>query len=121
MPKRKIKVRAVLDAIPAALHQVSLRKWWHLLGLLRSITLAVSGAKGTFTRLQHTLHQARGIWVQLSSTVHNELSAWHQIFQELAAWPTHLQDLDPFPLTWEGATDASGTGMGGAYQTPDGQ
>ena len=64
-PKRKSKVRVALDAIPAAAHQVSLRKWGHLLGLLCSITPAVAGAQGMFTRLQHALRQARSRQVQI--------------------------------------------------------
>ena len=36
--------------------------------------------------------------------------------QELAAHQTHLREMEPFPLTWEGATDASGSGMCGVSQ-----
>ena len=54
-PKRDIKVRVALDAIPAEVYQVSLQKWRHLIGLLRNITLSVDMAHGMFTRLQHAL------------------------------------------------------------------
>ena len=74
--KHKLKVRAALDAIPTKARQVSLRNWWHLLGFLRRITLAVSGAQGMFMRLQHALRQAWGRLVPLSTAVHDELSAW---------------------------------------------
>ena len=51
-------------------------------------------------RLQHALQQARGRQVQLSPAVQEELRAWQQLVQELAARPTHLRELDPFLLTW---------------------
>ena len=50
-PKRELKVRAALNVIPTKARQVSLRKRRHLLGLLRSITPAIAGAHGMFTRL----------------------------------------------------------------------
>ena len=74
-----------------------------------------------FTCVQHTLQQARGRQFQLLPKVHDELSTWRQLVQELASQMTHLRELDPFPLTWEGATDASGNSMGGVCQAPDGQ
>ena len=88
--KRPRKVRRALDEIPAAAHQVSLRKWWHLLGLLCSVTPAVARLQGMFTRLHNALQQARVRRVQLFPTVHDELSAWRQLVQEVAARPTHL-------------------------------
>ena len=41
--------------------------------------------------------------------------------QELSDRLTHLCDIDRFPPTWEGTTDASGTGMGGVCKDPEGQ
>ena len=100
-PKRELKVRAALGAIPTKARQVSFRKWWHLLGILRSVHLAVAGAQGMFTRLLHALWQAQGRRVTLSTTVHDELSAWRQLIHKLAARPPHLRELDPSPPTWE--------------------
>ena len=114
-------MHAALAAIPAAAHHISLRKWRQLLGLLRSITLAVAGAHGKFTRLQHALRQARGRRVPISTEVQDKLSVWNQLVKELPNRPMHLHKLDPFPLTWEGATYTSGTGMGGACKEPEGQ
>ena len=54
-PKCKIHVRAALDVIQAKVRQVSFRKCWHLLGLLRSITSAIARAQGMLARLQHAL------------------------------------------------------------------
>ena len=43
-PNQENKLRAALDTISAAAHQVSFRKWRNLFGLLWSITPAVSGS-----------------------------------------------------------------------------
>ena len=53
--KLESKVRTALDTIPVPAHQVYLRKYWQLLGLLQSITPYVAGEPGMFTRLQNTL------------------------------------------------------------------
>ena len=99
MPNRECKVRAALEAITAVAHPVFLRKWRHLLGILRSITLAISGAHGMFKCLHHALHQARGKQVLLSMAVYDDLSAWRQLVQELANRPMHLCEIDHPPPT----------------------
>ena len=114
-------MRAPLDAFPTAVYQVFFCKWKNLLGLLRSITPAVAGAHGMFTRLKHALRQVCGRWVHLSPAVQDNLSVWSQCVQELVDRPTCLHDIYPFSPTWEGATDASETGMGGVCQDPGGQ
>ena len=68
-PKQKSKLRAALDAIPTAAYQVSLPKWRHLLGLLRSITPEISGAQGMLTLLKHALWQARVRQVQSTESL----------------------------------------------------
>ena len=85
------------------------------------IAPSVAGAQGMFMRLQHALQKAWGRQVLLSTAVQDELSAWRQLVQELAARLTHLQNMDPFHLTWEGSTDASVSGMSGVCQDPEGQ
>ena len=83
-PNIEEKVRAALAAIPATAHQVSLRKWRHLLGLMRSITLDVPRAHGMFTRLPHNLRQAHGRRVLLLSAVQGKLSAWIHLVQDIS-------------------------------------
>ena len=52
-PTRRYKVAADLAAIPRVARTTSLLKWRKLLGIIQSITPAVSGSKGMFTRVQH--------------------------------------------------------------------
>ena len=119
-PRRKEKVEAALAAIPRKAHSTSLRKWRKLLGLLRSITPAVARSRGMFTRVQHDLKRVTGRHFQITADVHNELEAWHELVLSLASQPTHLRKLQTSPPTWIGTTNASGSGMGGLCQEPDG-
>ena len=53
--------------------------------------------------------------------MHNELEDWCKLVRSLAIQPTHLRELQPFLFAWIGSTDASGSGMGGVYQDPEGR
>ena len=96
-PRQQEKVEAALAAITRKAHSTSLPKWRKLLGLLLSITLAVSGSRGMFTQVQHTLKRATGRHVQLISDVQNDLKAWCKLVCSLASQPTHLRKLQPSP------------------------
>ena len=109
-----------MEAIPRKAHSTSLRKLRKLLGLLCSITPSVAGSRGMSTRVQHALKRVTGRHVQLLSDVHNELEAWGELFRRLASRTTHLRKLQPFPPTWIGTTNASGSVMGGVFQDPEG-
>ena len=74
-----------------------------------------------FTWVKHALKRATGRHVQLTEDVHNELEDWSKLVLSLASHPTHLSKLQPPPPTWIGTTDASGSGMGGVCQDPEGQ
>ena len=87
------------------------------MGLLQTIIPAISGSHGMFTNLQHALWQAHERRVHLLYAVQDELSAWRQLVQELSDRPTHLREIDPFLLTREGVTYASGSGMGASDKT----
>ena len=107
------KVEAALQAIPGTAHTTSLHKWRNLLGLLRSITPAVAGSRGMFTRVQHALTRSDRSHIHLTADVHNNLEAFHNLFRSVTSHPIHLRKLHNFPLTWMGTTGASGSGMGG--------
>ena len=112
-PRQQDKLLAALEAIPRKARTTPQKKWRKFLGLLHSITLAFAGSRGMFTRVQHSLKRAAGSHLKLITDVHGELQVWCKLVRSLAIRPTHLRDLDPFPPTWMGNTDASGSGMGG--------
>ena len=112
------KVKATLEAIPRIAHTTLLRKGRKLLGLLCSITPAVARSRGMFTRVQRALKRVTGRHFQLTADVYYELDAWRELVRSLASQPTHLRKLQPFPPTWIGTTNASGSGMGGVFRDP---
>ena len=98
-PKREAKVRTALTTIPCGTHQVSLRKWRHLLGILQIINPSVTGARGMFTHLQNALENAICWRVPLYSEVHDNTKSWLCLIRDLASRPTHLRELYPTPHT----------------------
>ena len=112
---------AALVAILRKAHTTSLRKRCKLLGLLLSITQDVAGSRGMFTQVQHELKRSAGRHVQLTTDVHDDLKAWRKLVRSLASRPAHLRKLEPFPPTWIGTNNASGSGMGGVCQYLEGQ
>ena len=120
-PRQQEKVAAALADIPGKAYTTSLRKWRNLLGMLRSITPAVTGSRSMFTKVQHSLKRATGKHIQITVDMHNELEAWRKLVRSLVSRPTHLRELEHFFPTWIGTTDASVLGMGGAFLDPEGQ
>ena len=55
MPKIEAKVHTALSVIPRWPGQVSFCKWRHLLEILWSIKLDVSGVRVMLTRMQHAM------------------------------------------------------------------
>ena len=72
-PEQQKKAEAALAAISRTAHTTSLRKWRKILGLLRSITPAVTGSRVMFTRVKHSIQKAAGQNVHLTADVHDEL------------------------------------------------
>ena len=73
-----------------------------------------------FTRLQHALKKSRGRRINLTTPVHEELKVWRHLVASLATRPMHLREIRQHPPTWNEATDASLTGMGGVCYSPSG-
>ena len=115
------KVQAALEAAPNTTHTTSLQKWSKLLGMLRSITPSLAVSCGVFTRVQHALMKAARRHVKLTACVHNKIKAWRELVRSLASRTTHFFELQLFPQTWMGMTDASCSGKEGFCQYPEGQ
>ena len=89
--------------------------------MLCRIILGVSGSRGMFTRVQDALKKVAGWHIHITADVYNELEAWRELVRSLVSRPTHLQELQPFSLTWIGTTDTSGSVMGGVCRDLEGQ
>ena len=74
-----------------------------------------------FTLVKHALKRTAGRHVQLTTEVHDELEAWRELVHSLDSRTTYLRKLEPFPPTWIGTTNASGSVMVGVCRDPEGQ
>ena len=86
-----------MEAIPRKAHCTPLHKWRKLLVLLFRITPAVSGLRGMFTWVQHSLKRATGGHDQLTADVHNKMEDWRKLVYILSSQTTQLRKLQPFP------------------------
>ena len=73
---RKNNLLALIKTIPPSASRCSRRRWHKLLDTLRSTVLAIAGAAGMFTRLQHALKTSKGRQIKLYTPVHEELTVW---------------------------------------------
>jgi len=100
----------------SGLHRTSRKRWYQLLGELRSMSLAIPGSHHMFSILQNVLvsqpHAAR---LRLSPLVHATLTDWISLAATLMQRPTPITHLVPTAPTHVGTTDASKQGMGGVW------
>jgi hypothetical protein len=116
LPQRRLdRLAELLSSIPLDQKRLSLDRWHGLLGELRSMTIALPGARGLFSSLQAALSTREGRRLRLSKGFHDSLQDFRWIHQDLARRPTRLQELVPAPPSLLGAHDASGYGAGGVW------
>jgi hypothetical protein len=101
--------------------RVSLQKWHSILGELRSMAIAIPGARGFFSHLQAAL-QSRNLVrnrMRVSSHVKATLQDFTWLAESLDERPTRLNELVvQHPSIYGSTTDASGRGMGGIILPP---
>jgi hypothetical protein len=100
--------------------RVSLQKWHSILGELRSMAIALPGARGFFSHLQAAL-QSRNLVhnrIRVSSHVKATLQDFTWLAESLNERPTRLNELVVHQPSIYGTTDASGRGMGGIILPP---
>lgn len=115
-PHRIARLYQLLDAFPASRRRAPLAEWHQLLGELRSMALALPGARGMFSVLQNTLRYSDRNRVRLTSRVFDCLEDFRALANTLAARPTRLRELIPTSTASAvGACDACKRGMGGVW------
>ena len=114
-PRRLDRLSELLASIPLTQHRLAIPKWHRLLGELRSMTIALPGARGLFSSLQAALRTSDGNRLRLDKGFHDALADFRWIHQDLARRPTRLQELVPVGPTLLGAHDASGYAAGGVW------
>jgi hypothetical protein len=101
-------------------NRVSTATWHKVIGELRSMALAVPGARGLFSALQTGFQQTEAHHrVRITAPIRHQLNDFAALAMELHTRPTRLEEIvedDPSGL---GAVDASGQGMGGVWFVPN--
>ena len=114
-PHRVERLAEILASIPRSQKRISIRKWHKVLGELRSMSLALPGAKHLFSHMQHALLQQKGGRLSLKKGVHAAISDFKWILRDIEARPTRIAELVPLLASAVGHHDASGEGAGGGW------
>ena len=123
-PHRITRLHDILASIRPTQRRIATKTWHKILGELRSMTLAIPGARGLFSTLQEAFRhpEPTGNRLRLHKHVHDFLLDFQWMASDVSSRPTRLTELVPTHPTVIGACDASGLGMGGVLfiQTPQG-
>ena len=118
-PRRLQRLADSLASILPTRKRLALPAFHQLLGELRSLSLALPGARGLFSHLQAALyrnhHKHKLSRLRLSPGFHRALDDFRWLHAHLASRPTRLYELVPTAPVAFGAHDASATGAGGVW------
>jgi hypothetical protein len=114
-PRRLQRLADLLLSIPLQQKRLAMDKWHRLLGELRSMALALPGARGLFSHLQAAIRTQQDHRLRLTTGFHNALDDFRWIQASLSSRPTRLFELVPTHPTLLGTHDASGVGAGGVW------
>ena len=114
-PKRVQRLAEILASIPRCQKRTSIRKWHKVLGELRSMAIALPGARHLFSHMQHAMATKLGGRVALKRGVHDALDDFRWLLDNIASRPTRIAELVPLLSSAEGHHDASGAGAGGIW------
>jgi hypothetical protein len=116
LPERRLRRLAdILADIPSTQKRLALEKWHKLLGELRSMAIALPGARGLFSHLQAALRTRNNNRLRLTAGFHQALDDFRWLHDSLGDRPTRLQELVPTTPGLLGTHDASGLGAGGIW------
>ena len=114
-PRRQQRLSALLDSIHPRQKRLSLNAWHRLLGELRSMSIALPGARGLFSAMQAAIRTHASGRLRLDRGFHDAIEDFRWLSDSMRDRPTRLQELVPTQPTLLGAHDASGRGAGGVW------
>ena len=96
LPQHRVdRLAEILNSIPATQRRTSVKKWYSILGELRSMALALPGSRNIFSTMQHALtNKAKGR-IALKKEVHNALDDFRWMHNNIATRPTHIAEIIP--------------------------
>lgn len=116
LPDHRVqRLAEILTQIPKTQKRVGVKKWYKMLGELRSMALALPGARHLFSHMQLALVQKFGTRVSLKKGVHSAIDDFKLLLKDLQVRPTRIAELVPLNASAVGHHDASGTGAGGVW------
>ena len=114
-PHRAQRLDEILASFPPHQRRTSKKRWHETLGELRSMSLALPGARHIFSTMQNALSlQSKGR-IALHKGVHDALDDFRWMASNIADRPTRIAELVPLPPVATGHHDASGNGAGGIW------
>ena len=87
-PHRVARFKEIVASILHTQHRVGVDKWHRVLGELRSMEIALPGARVLFSQMQEALCPFKGKRVTLSTGVHNALADFKWLSEDVANRPT---------------------------------
>ncbi|KAL3822497.1 hypothetical protein ACHAXA_002515 [Cyclostephanos tholiformis] len=115
-PHRAARLLEVLDSFPPTQKRTSPNRWHAALGELRSMALALTGARNIFSSMQNALTTAQSKnRIALGKGVHDALNNFRWMHENISTRPTRIAKLIPLPPVATGHHDASGKGAGGIW------
>ena len=94
-PHRVERLWEILHSIPPDQKRTSVKKWYAILGELRSMSLALPGSRNMFSRLQNALTLKSGARVNLNKGVHQALDDFWWMARDITSWPARIAELVP--------------------------
>lgn len=114
------RLAEILASIPVTQKRTSVKKWNKVLGELRSMSLALPGARNLFSQMQDALAnkistRVRVVALHKHKGVHQALDDFRWLLCNISSRPTRIAELVPLLSSAEGHQDASGAGAGGVW------
>ena len=120
LPEHRVqRLGEILASIPSTQKRIGVKKWHKVIGELRSMSLALPGARNLFSHMQFALVNRFGQRIALKKGVHDALSDFRYLFEDVANRPTRIAELVPLLASAVGHHDASGLGAGGVWFVPN--
>ena len=114
-PYRASRLLDLLDSFPPSQKRTSTKRWYAALGELRSMALALPGARNIFSSMQNALSTQSKNRIALGKGVHDALNDFRWMHANISTRPTRIAELIPLPPVAVGHHDASGKGAGGIW------
>ena len=94
-PHRVARLKEIVSSIPSTQHRVGVDKWHRVLDKIRSMVLALPGARGLFSQTQEALCHVKGKRVTLFTGVHEALDDFKWLAEDVAKGFLRLAEQSP--------------------------